>query len=195
MAVSLAYLLETRKKAIIGIGAGIGVLLLGFFLLANLAAVKSDVTGWKKADAAAPPELVAKAIAQNFTPADSDSRLDPSRVRVFVVGDKPKLYIFDFNTPSLCGIAGCVHAIYTEKGEPVLRLILRPELPKGVPLLQIGENQYSKSPCLIVSQPSPPSMSTAKTEAGGELISKTLYCYSGSGMARFNSWIESRKGR
>lgn len=187
---SLSLLWSTRKKSLLAIGAALGGVVLTFLFLTFLAVKDKNTTNWKSAAVAAPPKLVSQVIEQNYQGADE--KLDISRVRVLPIHSQAsKLYIFDFNTPSLCGIGGCLYVVYTESGTPVLRLLLQPGLPKGVPLFAVAGNDKTQSgyPCLVVSQTinsNKINSTTTENQRQSQLLSKSLYCYSGSGFARFN---------
>lgn len=188
---SLSLLWSTRKRILLGIGASLSGVVLAFLLLTFLAGQENNATNWKPASVAAPPTLVSQALKQNYQGASAE--LDINRVRVLPINSKgSKLYIFDFNTPSLCGIGGCLYVVYTESGTPVLRLLLQPRLPKGVPLFAVAGNDKTQSgyPCLVVAQTINPNYNTTeKNKSQTELLSKSLYCYSGSSFARFNSSV------
>lgn len=188
---SLSLLWSTRKRILLGIVASLSGVVLAFLLLTFLAGQENNASNWKPASVAAPPTLVGQAIEQNYQGAGE--KLDINRVRVLPINSKgDKLYIFDFNTPSLCGIGGCLYVVYTESGTPVLRLLLQPRLPKGVPLFTVAGNDKTQSgyPCLVVAQTiNPNDNTTENNKSKTELLSKSLYCYSGSGFARFNSHV------
>lgn len=178
-----------KKLTLVAIGAGLSCVFLFFLLLMLFAgAEKSNTTGWQNAAVAAPEELVHQAVEQNYLSAPEAATLDFNRVKVLpITASKSKpLYIFDFNTPNLCGIGGCLYVGYTQDGTPVLRLMLQPKLPKNVPLFAASDKFHSGFPCLIVSQLSSDNR-TAKNFKN--LLIKNLYCYSGSGFALFNSSV------
>jgi hypothetical protein len=60
----------------------------------------------------------------------------------------PELVIVNFNTKSLCGIAGCLYAVYqTDKpAAPLFQWLLNPALPKATPLFS------TTGDCLVVNQ-------------------------------------------
>ncbi|MFB2834231.1 hypothetical protein [Floridanema evergladense] len=180
----------TKKKlTLVAIGAGLSCVFL-FFLLLSLfvGAEKSNTTGWQNAAVAAPQELVRQAVEQNYLSAPEAATLDFNRVKVLPIkASKSKpLYIFDFNTPNLCGIGGCLYAVYTEDGTPILRLMLQNKLPKNVPLFSVSDKFNSGYPCLVISQLNPEKMNVRDPKIW---LMKSLYCYSGSGFTLFNNSI------
>lgn len=184
---SLSHLWSTRKKALLIIGASLGFLLLVFWLLTFLVgAEKPNPTGWQPAAVAAPQDIVRLAVEQNYQGAET--RLDLNRVRVLPIRNKSNtVYVFDFNTPSLCGIGGCLYVVYTSKNISVLRLMLQPGLPKGVPLFTVSDKTHAGFPCLVVSQRI--YKDNNHETVTKELLTKSLYCYSGSGFALFNTSV------
>lgn len=186
---SFQQIWTNKKLTLVAIGAGLSCIFVFFLLLPLFAgAEKSNATGWQTAAVAAPQELVRQAVEQNYLSAPEEATLDFNRVKVLpITPNKSKpLYIFDFNTPNLCGIGGCLYAVYTQDGTPVLRLMLQATLPKNVPLFAASDKFNSGFPCLVVSQ-----MNSDKTTArdSKNLLVRSLYCYSGSGFALFNSSV------
>ncbi|MEL6382871.1 MAG: hypothetical protein AAFQ89_10430 [Cyanobacteria bacterium J06626_18] len=120
-----------------------------------------------------PKRLLNQAIAENYLDPGNDP-LDQKTIEVMKVSGQsgPTFYIFDFQTPKLCGIAGCLYSIYTRKGDRALSLFLHTNLPKGVPLFQAESQTSSGLSCLLVRQPDP----AADLQNPATVIA-TQYCY------------------
>jgi hypothetical protein len=60
----------------------------------------------------------------------------------------PKLAVINFNTKTLCGIAGCLYAVYQidKPDKPLFQWLLDPALPSSIPLFATSGN------CLVVNQ-------------------------------------------
>jgi hypothetical protein len=84
---------------------------------------------------------------------------------------KEELYVFDFNTPDLCGIRGCLYVVYTGDGRRVLSLYLRSNLPKSVKLFS-ADVQQNGYPCLAIAQ----------FQLKSKHLQQTRYCYQGGVM-------------
>lgn len=118
-------------------------------------------------------------MQQNYLILKTQKPLDENQIKALKVPDKGagNFYLIDFNSQHLCGTGGCLYAIYTQKGQLVLRLLLNPHLPKRTPLFSISEQTRNGVPCLSVAQ------------ATGEenIVSRRRYCYEGSGFTLVNS--------
>ncbi len=89
---------------------------------------------------------------------------------------KGKLYIFDFNSPQLCGVGGCLYSIYHESGQLLLQLIANPHLPPKENFIQVSNTISQEFPCLTITQ-------NTNVE---NTVSHTLYCYQDGKYTRFN---------
>jgi hypothetical protein len=133
----------------------------------------SRVPTWKDAKDNVPQSLVKKALSF-----DSTGRVDEKSVKVMQIPSQGAgtLYIFDFRSPQLCGINGCVYEVYHETGKLLLQLIANPNLPPKENLIQVANTVHQGFPCLIFTQ-------NTTTE---NMVSRTLYCYQGERYVRFN---------
>ena len=139
---------------------------------------------WQSATRVVPEALVAQAIASNSSLTSKDPPLDISNVKVMVLGQQAPLYVFDFNTPKLCGPAGCLYVVYAQQGESyqsVLNLYLNRDLPKGIPLIALKDVAQGSKPCLAISQRVPNS----------NQLSSLLYCEQGNRYQRVNESFSS----
>ena len=85
-----------------------------------------------------------------------------------VINDKPQIkhenlkfmslskdiYLFDFNSPEFCGIAGCVYSVYDSTGTSILEIVADSSLPpkSKFKFIEIKQNTNNKFPCIIISQ-------------------------------------------
>lgn len=85
-----------------------------------------------------------------------------------VINDKPKInpdnlrfislskdmYLFDFNSPEFCGIAGCVYSLYDSTGKSRLEIVADSSLPpqSKFKFIDIKQNTSNEFPCIIFSQ-------------------------------------------
>lgn len=127
--------------------------------------------------------LLQKVIHENYQ--NTGVQLESNKIKVLQISGKglQKLYIFDFNTPQLCGKAGCLYSAYTNNGERVLNIYLHPYLPKPKTLFAVDRQKTSDGfPCLVLSQ-----LQDDKT------LSLNQYCYLSSSKAfvQFNQYSES----
>lgn len=134
---------------------------------------QNDLSNWKSASMIVPASLIQKAVSQNSNASNID--LDKIKALKFNRG-KGGLYLFDFNSPQLCGAGGCLYAVYRETGEKLLSLLANPNLPKGETLFMMDDAVENGLPCLIITQ--------AATAPGTVLRSQ--YCYKGQGFMRVN---------
>lgn len=85
-----------------------------------------------------------------------------------VINDKPQIkpdnlkfiplskdiYLFDFNSPEFCGIAGCIYSLYDAIGRSRLEIVADSSLPpqSKFKFIDIKQNTSNKFPCIIFSQ-------------------------------------------
>ncbi len=138
-----------------------------------------SVSSWGRANQIAPVSLVRMAVQENYLTLKNQKPLDENQIKALKVPDKGagNFYVIDFNSQQLCGSGGCLYAVYTQKGQLVLRLLLNPHLPKRTPLFSLSEPTRNGVPCLAIAQ------------ATGEenIVSRRRYCYEGSGFTLVNS--------
>ena len=118
---------------------------------------------WMPAKAIAPASFIQKAITQNST-----GGVEVNKVKVFQLPNRGrgKLYIFDFQSPQLCGAGGCLYAVYHESGTILLRAIADPKLPKGEALFKVDDVVRNGFSCLVITQ----------TTTTAQMVSRTQYC-------------------
>jgi hypothetical protein len=157
------------------------VILLGtaFLLRANLANNNRTAT-WRTAKEIAPPFLIKKVLFLN-----SIARIDDKSIKVMQIPSQGAgdLYIFDFRSPQLCGIAGCLYLVYHESGKLLLPLIANPNLPPKEELIRTSDTIAGEFPCLVVTQPT----------ANENMISHTKYCYQNGRFIRLNEDFSKSK--
>lgn len=120
-----------------------------------------------------PNRLLNQAIAENYLD-PGNAPLDREAIEVMKLSGQsgPTFYIFDFKTPKLCGLTGCLYSIYTRDGDRTLSLFLHTNLPGEVPLFQAEAQTSSGLPCITIRQPDP----TADLQNPTTIIA-TQYCY------------------
>ena len=140
-----------------------------------------SVSSWGSANSVAPVEVVRAALVQNYLPLKTQKPLDENQIKALKVPSlgAETLYIINFNSPQLCGIGGCLYAVYTQQGRSVMRLLLNPKLPNKTPLFAVSEQTRNGLYCLVVAQ------STGKEDT----VSRSRYCYEGTGFTLVNSSI------
>jgi len=138
-------------------------IILPFFFTVGLLAAKPNSQDFVDARRVVPEVLIKKVIAENYASAN------PITPKALKIDGENSIYIFDFNTPDLCGVGGCLYVGYVPDGSRVLSLYLK-ELPKNVKLVSAsgGENHH---PCLAISQ----------TDSKNRIV-KIRYCYQGGKM-------------
>jgi hypothetical protein len=134
---------------------------------------KSHAPTWQDASDIAPPSLVKKALSF-----DSTGRIDDKSIKVMQIPSQGSghLYIFDFRSPQLCGVGGCVYLVYHESGKLLLQLIANPNLPPKEELFRTSDTVINGFPCLVVTQ----------TTATENMVSHTQYCYQSGRFVRLN---------
>ena len=138
-------------------------IILPFFFTVGLLAAKPNSQDFVDARRVVPEVLIKKVIAENYASAN------PITPKALKIDGENSIYIFDFNTPDLCGVGGCLYVGYVPDGSRVLSLYLK-ELPKNVKLVSAsgGENHH---PCLAISQ----------ADSKNRIV-KIRYCYQGGKM-------------
>jgi hypothetical protein len=129
---------------------------------------------WRPANTILTPTFVERVIASNY---QSENRLSPKFVEVLPIGERNSktFYVFRFDTPALCGKAGCLHTVYNEQGVRVLSLLLNKNKPTDSEIISASENIRNNYPCLLVNQVVPSG------------VEQTEFCLSGSSLLRVNS--------
>ncbi len=138
-------------------------LLVSSFAVASVLAKTTD-PGFVDARIVAPESLIGKAVNENY-----HSELGTIYPKVFRLRAGKELFVFDFNTQELCGVAGCLHAVYTREGQRLLSIYLRSELPNKTTKLLAVDGTENGFPCL----------KTAQFDEKNNLIVATRYCVQG----------------
>ena len=153
--------------------SGLVLFVVPALLLKSNFSKKSHAPTWQDASDIAPPSLVKKALSF-----DSTGKIDDKSIKVMQIPSQGSghLYIFDFRSPQLCGVGGCVYPVYHESGKLVLQLIANPNLPPEEQLFRTSDTVIGEFPCLVVTQ----------TTATENMVSRTQYCYQSGRFVRFN---------
>ncbi len=87
----------------------------------------------------------------------------------FMSISKDNLYLFDFNSPQLCGTAGCVYSLYDSTGKLLLQVVADSSLPpkSKFKFIDTYQNTNNKLPCIIFSQ----------ADWNEPKVSHTEFCY------------------
>jgi len=150
-----------------------GCIILPFFFTIGLLAAKPNSQDFVDARRVAPDVLIKKVIAENY------ALTNPITPKAIKIDGENSIYIFDFNTPDLCGVGGCLYVGYVPDGTRVLSLYLK-NLPKNIKLVSASgvENQH---PCLAISQ----------ADSKNRIV-QIRYCYQGGKMVSvFRQLMES----
>ena len=128
---------------------------------------------WESAEIVVPQSLLKQVLSQKLT-----RHLDISSIKVMQISshDAGNLYIFDYGSPQLCGVSGCLYSVYDIHGKAVLEFIANPYLPVAEKLVQVSETVNQGFPCLNITQ----STDTDK------LLSQTEFCYQQGKYIRLN---------
>lgn len=131
------------------------------------------ILAWTDAQNIVPASLIKRAFRENST-----SDVEAKSIKVLQVPSQGvgKLYIFDFQSPQLCGANGCVYPVYQESGKLLLSVIANPNLPKGEVLIRASDTVRNGFSCLVITQ-------TTSTEG---MVSRSQYCYQGAGFVKLN---------
>ncbi len=165
--------LKYPKSQVIVVISGLVLFVVSALLLKSNFSKKSHAPTWQDASDIAPPSLVKKALSF-----DSTGKIDDKSIKVMQIPSRGsgQLYIFDFRSPQLCGIGGCVYLVYHESGKLLLQLIANPNLPPEEQLFRISDTVIDEFPCLVVTQ----------TTATENMVSRTQYCYQSGRFVRLN---------
>lgn len=153
-------------------------IIIPFCLTVVFLAAKPNSQDFVDARSVAPSSLIKKVITDNYF--STNKTLFPKALKT--EGENP-IYIFDLNTPDLCGLSGCLYVAYVSDGSKVLSLYLK-DLPKNVKLFAAdgAQNHY---PCIAISQPDQANhqgMLLLETSLAENRIVKNRYCYQGGKM-------------
>lgn len=124
----------------------------------------------------APKPLLELAISENTSL--PTAQLSEVLVAAIPTQEKDKqLYIFNYNSPTLCGRWGCLYTGYSDRGQGrysrVLSVYLQPDLPPGKQLISVSSSattaNNSSLPCLDVQQ-----------TRSNRTLQNLTYCFDGS---------------
>ena len=178
-----ALLLSPKGKIVV-----FSLVVLSFFALSFLDF--SAPQGFVDARKVAPASLIKKAISENYfsAAAGANGTIHP---KVLKLDAENQLYVFDFNAADLCGLGGCLYAVYTRDGTKVLSLYLRSVASSGVERehssssvqLFSADGMQNHFPCLAIVQPD-----------SKNRVVKTRYCYQGGTLTPvFQQLLESKQ--
>ena len=128
---------------------------------------------WKKASSFAHLSLLKEVLSQKPTRHLNISSIKIMHIKSISTDD---VYIFDFNSPHLCGISGCLYSIYKADGKLLAEFIANPYLLPKEKLIQVSDTINQGFPCLIISQ-------NTNTK---NLLLQTQFCYQQYKYIRFN---------
>ncbi|MCV3215621.1 hypothetical protein OGM63_19240 [Plectonema radiosum NIES-515] len=144
-------------------------------LLMKATSLKNDgkTLTWTDTQNIVPASLIKRALREN-----SIGDVEAKSIKVLQVPSQGagKLYIFDFQSPQLCGAVGCVYPVYQESGKLLLSVIANPNLPKGEVLIRADNTVQNGFSCLVITQ-------TTSIEG---MVSRSQYCYQGAGFVKLN---------
>jgi hypothetical protein len=125
-------------------------------------------SSWLQASSVLDEVRMSQLIGDNATSLRKEKEIDVIQKKIKIKFVKPfrspELAIIDFDTEKVCGVSGCLYAIYEtlRPKVPIFRWLLRKEeLPPNEPLFKVSGN------CLLVNQ------------SKGQEISQVHFCYSG----------------
>ncbi|NJO64989.1 MAG: histidine kinase [Richelia sp. RM2_1_2] len=128
---------------------------------------------WESAEGIVPQSLLKQVLSQKSTHPTDISSIKVMRISSQGAGN---LYLFDYDSPQLCGAAGCLYSVDNESGKVLLQFIANPYLPVAEKLVQVSETVNQGFPCLNITQ----STDTDK------LLSQTEFCYQQGKYIRLN---------
>ncbi|MEQ8469132.1 hypothetical protein [Coleofasciculus sp. E1-EBD-02] len=133
--------LALYNKIPIYIQVTIGIFLLTGIGLAERLLRHPQPQQWKNASKIIDSGLLTKIAQDNTT-----DNINPETIKAMSLGDG--IYLIDFNTPQLCGRAGCLYVAYTKQGDRIFNLILQPQSD----LFRLNSSDPTRT-CLNIRQP------------------------------------------
>ena len=158
------------------------ILACGWGFMASTQVTKTTPLTWQPAQQVVEPALVQKVLKENFQPLNNEPLPDATQIKAVVVAADPKYFIFDFNTPKLCGSAGCLYSAYTTDGKNILSLMLKPQVPKGSNLFVQSSERKNGYPCLDVAQ-----------KSSNELVVTSHFCFESGRLILLNQSLSEVK--
>jgi len=164
---------SAKHQTILAIGCMALFVVSALLVKATSSINRVPVLTWTDAQNIVPASLIKKALRENST-----GDVEAKSIKVLQVPSQGagKLYIFDFQSPQLCGANGCVYPVYQESGKLLLSVIANPNLPKGEVLIRASDTVRNGFSCLVITQ---------NTSIEG-MVSRSQYCYQGAGFVKFN---------
>ena len=132
------------KFKIIAVTLILAVLIL-FFILASNQAQKTKDFRWEDANASISLSLLNRVI-------NDKPQIKPNNLKIMKLSKN--IYLFDFNSPGFCGIAGCMYSLYDATGRSRLEIVADSSLPpqSKFKFIDVKQNTSNKFPCIIFSQ-------------------------------------------
>jgi hypothetical protein len=125
-------------------------------------------SNWLQASSVLDGVRMSQIVGDNATSLNKDKEIGviQKKIKIKFVRPfrSPELVIIDFGTEKVCGVSGCLYAVYeTVKPEtPIFRWLLRKEeLPPNESMFKVSGN------CLLVNQ------------SKGQEVNQVHFCYSG----------------
>lgn len=137
---------------------------------------------WQPAQKVVESAWLQRILKQNFQPINNELLPAPDGVKVVTVAAEKRYFVFDFNTPKLCGVAGCLYSAYTTDGNNLLSLILNPQLPNKFNLLVQSSEKRNGYPCLDVFQ-----------KSSNELVVNSHFCFESGRLVLLNQSLNEVK--
>ena len=126
--------------------------------------VKDFEYNWQNAVDVVPQSLLAQ--VKSSLP---ETKLDKKSIKVLKISldSGGELFVFDYRSPKLCGVGGCLYEVYHSEGERFLQIIADPKLPASQKFLHVKNYTFMPFPCLIFTQ---------KTNMNS-MLSLNKYCF------------------
>lgn len=136
---------------------------------------------WENAYDAVPQSLLAQ--VKSSLP---ETKLKKKSIKVLKISldSAGELFVFDYRSPELCGVGGCLYEVYRSEGERLLQIIANPNLPPSQQLIKVDDSIFKPFPCLIFTQ-----NTTYK-----RMVSENEYCFDTGKYRHFHeSWTPIEK--
>ncbi|MGB3756522.1 MAG: histidine kinase [Rivularia sp. (in: cyanobacteria)] len=136
---------------------------------------------WENAYDAVPQSLLAQ--VKSSLP---ETKLKKKSIKVLKISldSAGELFVFDYRSPELCGVGGCLYEVYRSEGERLLQIIANPNLPPSQQLIKVDDTIFKPFPCLKITQ-----NTTYK-----RMVSENEYCFDTGKYRHFHeSWTPIEK--
>ena len=150
---------------------GFSLLIASLFLSGCSNTMEGASLNWRNADTV-PKSLLFLAAQNTNLPS---TQISAAKIAVISTQENNHLYLFNFNSSSLCGELGCLYAGYLSNAQglkQVLNFYLQPNVLPGKHLITLMSNNSSGTsdlPCLDVQQ-----------VVNKTTLQKLTYCFDGS---------------